>query len=68
VNLRRHPNIYREGKRSTQKVQKINEFIYKIKKARREVEEALKKTNKIMKQRIDKSRGETIKYKEEDLI
>ena len=68
MNLRRHPNIYREGKRSTQKVQKINEFIYKIKKARREVEEALKKTNKIMKQRIDKSRGETIKYKEEDLI
>ena len=68
MNLRRHPNIYREGKRSTQKVQKINEFIHKIKKARREVEEALKKTNKIMKQRIDKSRGETIKYKEEDLI
>jgi len=30
VNFRRHPNIYGEGKESTQKVQKIDEFIQKI--------------------------------------
>jgi len=61
VNLERYPNIYREDKRSTQKVQEINEFIYKIKKARKEVEKALKKINKTIKWRIDK-------YKEESLV
>ena len=61
MNLERYPNIYREDKRSTQKVQEINEFIYKIKKARKEVEKALKKINKTIKWRIDK-------YKEESLV
>jgi len=32
------------------------------------VEEALKTTNKTMKQRTDKSRGEAIKYKEGNLV
>ena len=57
INLRRHPNIYGEGKELTQKVQKVNEFIQKI-----------KKTGEMMKQRIDKSKRKTIKYKEENLI
>ena len=61
MNLERYPNIYREDKRSTHKVQEINEFIYKIKKARKEVEKALKKINKTIKWRIDK-------YKEESLM
>ena len=68
MNFRRHLNIYKEGKKSTQKVQKIDEFIQEIKKAKIEVEKALKTTNEIMKQRIDKSRGETIKYKEGNLV
>jgi len=68
VNLRRYPNIYGEGKESTQNVQEIDEFIQKIKEIRREVEEALKKTNEIMKQRTDKSRGEAIEYKKGDLV
>jgi len=61
VNLERYPNIYREDKRSTQKVQEVDEFIYKIKEARKEVKKALKKTNKTIKWRIDK-------YKEEGLV
>jgi len=43
-------------------------FIQKIKKTRREVEKVLKKTNKIMKWRTDKSRGEAIEYKEGNLV
>ena len=43
VNLRRHPNIYGEGKESTQKVQEVDEFIQKIKEARREVEKPWRK-------------------------
>ena len=46
----------------------MDEFIQKIKEARKEVEEALRKTNEMMKWRIDKSRGEAIKYKEGDLV
>jgi len=38
VNLGRHSNIYEEDKRSTQKVQEVDGFIQKIKKARIEVE------------------------------
>ena len=68
VNLGRHPNIYGEDKRSTQKIQEVDEFIQKIKEVRREVEEALKKTNKAMKWRTDKSRKETIEYKEGNLV
>jgi len=41
VNLRRYPNIYGGGKELTQKVQEMDEFIHKIKEARKEVEEAL---------------------------
>jgi len=61
VNLERYPNIYKEDKRSTQNVQEVDEFIYKIKEARKEVEKALKKTNETIKWRIDK-------YKEEGLV
>ena len=46
----------------------MDKFIWKIKETRKEVEEALKKTNEIMKQRTDKSREEAIEYKEGDLI
>ena len=46
----------------------MDKFIWKIKETRKEVEEALKKTNEIMKQKIDKSREKTIEYKEGDLI
>jgi len=37
-------------------------------KAKRKVEEALKTTNEIMKQRTNKSRGEAIKNKEGNLV
>ena len=36
------------------------------KKTKKKVEEALKKTNEVMKWRINKSREEAIEYKEED--
>ena len=68
MNFKRYPNIYGEDKESTQKVQKVDEFIQKIKKAKIKVEEALKTTNKTMKQRTDKSREEAIKYKEGNLV
>ena len=54
VNLRRYPNIYGGGKKSTQKVQEVDEFIQKIKEASKEVEEALRKTNEMMKWRTDR--------------
>ena len=63
VNLRRHPNIYRGDKKSTQKVLEEDEFVQQIREVRREVEEALKKTNKVMKRKTDKTRGEVIGYK-----
>jgi len=43
VNLRRHPNIYGEDKKSTQKVLKKNKFVQQIREVRREVEKAFKK-------------------------
>ena len=68
VDLGRHSNIYEEDKKSIQKVQEVDKFIQKIKKAKIEIEEVLKKTNEIMKPRIDKSRRKSIKYKEENLV
>jgi len=47
VNLERHPNIHREGKESIQKVSEVYEFIWEIKEARKKIEKALKKTNKL---------------------
>ena len=68
VNLRRYPNIYEKDKELTWKVYKIDDFTQKIREARKEVEKALKKVNKIIRQWINKSREEAIKYKEEDLV
>jgi len=62
TNLRRHPNISGEGQGSSERVPEANEFIQGIRKARKEIEEALRRTNKVMKRRADKKRGEAVKY------
>jgi len=64
----RHPNISGEGQGSSERVPEANEFVQGIKKARKEVEEALRRTNKVMKRRADKKREEAVKYREGDLV
>jgi len=44
--------------RLTQKVPEVDDFVRKIREARKEVEEVLKKTNEVMKRKAGRSRGE----------
>ena len=68
VNLGRHPNIHRQGKASMEKMPEVDEFVQRIREARREVEEALRKTNEVMKRKADTRREGVIEYKEGDLV
>lgn len=56
--------------RLTQKVPEVDDFVRKIREARKEVEEILKKTNEVVKRKADRSRGEaaSAEYKIGDLV
>jgi len=48
----------------------VDDFVRKIREARKEVEEILKKTNEVVKRKADRSRGEaaSAEYKIGDLV
>jgi len=54
MNLGRHPNAYGQEKALTEKISEMDKFIYRIREVRKKVEEALRKTNKIIKMKADK--------------
>ena len=54
MNLGRHPNAYGQEKALIEKISEMDKFIYRIREVRKEVEEALRKTNKIIKMKADK--------------
>ena len=60
VNLGRHSNINGQEQGSLEKVQEANEFIYGIKKTRKEIEEVLRRTNEVMIRRTNKKQGEVV--------
>jgi len=43
VNIRKHPNIYKQEKALTKKILKINKFVQEIREARKDIKKALKK-------------------------
>jgi len=54
MNLGRYPNTYGQEKVLTEKILEMDKFIYRIREVRKKVEEALRKTNKIIKMKADK--------------
>ena len=57
INLGRHPNTGNETSGVERKTPSVEEFLEGMRTMRREVEEALRKTNQIMKERFNKKKG-----------
>jgi len=68
VNLGHHPNTGQDTGKITESSPGTEEFLKTIKEIRNEVEEALKKTNVMMKKKWDTKKKSKIKRKEGDLV
>jgi len=68
VNLGRHPNTGSEIKGTEEKVPTVDEFLEGIRETRREVKEALKKTNEIMKRKFNGKKGSKREYRAGELV